>query len=136
MTGQSELRLAPEGATLWDWWPLARLQTVLAVLGTFAHLRFGWTPELGRLTDFSWQMFEVFSVFTLLSFALAHLYLLLLLLPIYAVVTLNDTLYDATIWVRKTVFRLRPGRLLSLAGLGGELLLFSAGALLIRRLLA
>ena len=135
MTGQPELRLAPEGAVRWDWWPLTRLLTVLAVFGTFAHLRSGWTLELGRLTDISWQMFEVFSVFTLLSFALAHLYLLLLMLPIYAVVTLSDTLYDAAIWVGRTVFRLRPGRLLSLAGLGGELVLFSAAALFIRRLL-
>lgn len=135
MQSQPELRLAPGGATRWDWWPLARLLTVLAVFEALAHVRFGWTLDPGRLAAFPRNVFEVFSLFTLLSFGLAHLYLVLLLFPIYAVVTLNDAFYDATVWVGRTVLRLRPGRVLSLAGLGGELLLFSAAALFIGRLL-
>ena len=119
----------------WDWWPLARLLTVLAVFGILAHVRLGWTLDLGPLRVFPRQVFEVFSLFTLLSFGLAHLYLILLMLPFYALVALNDTFYEATIWVGQTVFRLRPGRVLSLAGLGGELLLFAASAALIHRAL-
>ncbi|MBI5595378.1 MAG: hypothetical protein HY928_04740 [Elusimicrobia bacterium] len=124
-----------ETPTRWDWWPLARLLTVLAVFGILAHARLGWTLDFRPLREFPRQVFEVFSLFTLLSFGLAHLYLVLLMLPLYALVTLNDTFYDATIWVARTVFRLRPGRVLSLAGLGGELLLFAAGAALIHRAL-
>jgi hypothetical protein len=126
---------APAAPTRWDWWPLARLLTVLFVFGTFAQFRLGWTLEPSRLAAFPRDVFEVFSLFTLLSFGLAHLYLLFLMLPLYAVVTLNDAFYDAAVGLSRMVFRLRPGRVLSLAGLGGELLLFAAGAALIRRAL-
>lgn len=75
---------APAAPTRWDWWPLARLLIVLTVFGTFAHFRLGWTPEFDRLAAFPREVFEVFSLFTLLSFGLAHLYLVLLMLPVYA----------------------------------------------------
>lgn len=119
----------------WDWWPLARLLTVLLVVGPLAHTRLGWTLEPYRLASIPRDLFEVFTLFTLLSFGLAHIYLVVLMFPIYAVVTLNDSFYDTSIWVGRTVLRMPQGRLLSLAGLGGELLLFSAAALLIGRLL-
>jgi len=135
MTPATRLRLGLEEPLRWDWWPLVRLLTVLFVFGTFAHFRLGWTFGPGRLAAFPREVFEVFSLFTLLSFGLAHLYLVLLMFPIYAVVTLNDSFYDAAVWVGRTVIRLRPGRVLSLVGLGGELLLFGAGAALILRAL-
>lgn len=124
-----------ETPTRWDWWPLARLLTVLAVFGILAHARLGWTLDFKPLREFPRQVFEVFSLFTLLSFGLAHLYLILLMLPLYALVTLNDTFYNATIWAGRTMFRLRPGRGLSLVGMAGELVAFSAALVLAERLL-
>jgi len=128
-TARGEVRM------VWDWWPLARLLVTASVLAFAAHHYLGWTPDPGELAALPRRSFEVLSFCTLLSFGLAHLYLVLLMLPLYAMVTLNDTFYDAAIWVVRTVFRLRPGRVLSLAGLGGELLFFAACTALIHRML-
>lgn len=110
--------------TRWDWWPLARLLTVLFVFGTFAQFRLGWTFEPGRLAAFPRNVFEVFSLFTLLSFGLAHLYLALLMFPLYAVVTLNDALYAASISLLQVVFRIRDSLALRALGLAGEVVMF------------
>lgn len=123
-----ELRSASEGATRWDWWPLARLLIVIITFGTLAHYRFGWEPDIASLATLPRRVFEVLSLFTVLSFALAHLYLMLLAFPIYAVVTLNDSLYAASRWAFGTLFRSWSERLLDLAGLAGEIGLFGASA--------
>ncbi len=123
MALRPELRLAPEGATRWDWWPLARLLTVLAFFGALAHLRFGWTLDPAQVLTLPRRTFEVFSFFTLVSSGLAHLYLVALMFPLYAVVTLNDVFYDAG----RAVFEalgVRSQQALNTLGLGGELLLF------------
>jgi len=80
----------------WDWWPLARLLTTGTVLGFAAHRYLGWTPDLRPLATLPRELFEVFSFFALISFGLAHLYLLLIMLPLSSVVVLNDTFYDAS----------------------------------------
>ena len=63
----------------WDWWPLARLLITFAVLGLAAHYWWGWTPGLPSLARKPPEVFEVLSLFTLISFALAYLYVMLLL---------------------------------------------------------
>lgn len=127
--------VAPEQPTRWDWWPLVRLLTVLSVFGGVAY-HFGWQIGATEALGLPGRVFEVLSFFTLVSFGLAHLYLVLLMFPLYAVVTLNDTFYDLSLWTLRTVFRMRSGRALSAAGLCGEILLFGACAALISRALA
>ncbi len=132
MQDRPELRMAPEGATRWDWWPLARLLIVLATFAAFAHLRLGWTVDLASLATLPRRSFEVFSVLTVVSSGLAHLYLMFLAFPIYAVVTLNDTFYEAS---RKAFTSAFPGsnRLADMFGLAGELALFGVVGLLLQR---
>lgn len=81
MTPDTELRLAPEGATRWDWWPLARLLTVLSIFGALARNRIGSTFDLAQIAFLPRRTFEVFSFMTLVSSGLAHLYLLVLMFP-------------------------------------------------------
>ena len=134
MQGQPELRLAPEGATRWDWWPLARLLIVLTLCGGVAYLRLGWTLDPSQVLTLPRQTFEVFSFFTLVSSGLAHLYLVALMFPLYAVVTLNDVFYDAG----RGVFRalgVRSQRALAGLGLGCEVALFGLCLAGIRALL-
>lgn len=57
----------------WDWWPLARLLITGAVLGPAAHHLLGWMPDLRHLARMPREIFEVLSLFTLVSFTLAHL---------------------------------------------------------------
>ena len=136
MQDRPELRLAPEGATRWDWWPLARLLTTAAVLGLAAHHQLGWTPDIRQLAKQPREIFEVLSFFTLVSFAMAHLYVMLLMLPLYAIVTLNDAFYDISLWAARAVFRLRSPFALAISGLLGEAALFAAAFTLIRRLVS
>ncbi len=126
----------PEQPTRWDWWPLVRLLTVLSVFGAIAYFDLGWKVRATEALALPRRVFEVLSFLALLSYALAHLYLILLMFPLYAVVTLNDTFYDMSVWTLRTVFRMRSGRGLSLAGLCGEILLFGAAAVPICRALA
>ncbi|MBI3298353.1 MAG: hypothetical protein HYZ75_09340 [Elusimicrobia bacterium] len=133
MALDTELRSTPEGATRWDWWPLARLLTTGAVLGLAAHHYLEWTPDLRHLARLPREVFEVLSFFSVISFALAHLYVMLLMFPLYAVVTLNDTFYDLSAFILRAAFRLSgPG--LAVAGLAGEILLFGAVGGLLGRL--
>ena len=120
----------------WDWWPLARLLTTGAVLGLAAHFYLGWTPDLRHVARLPREVFEVLSFFTLVSFALAHLYLMLLMFPLYAIVTLNDTFYGLIQWLCGAVLRIRSKRLLAVGGLLGEVLMFGGLALLIRHFVA
>lgn len=114
----------PEGPTRWDWWPLARLLTVLGTFASLAWLYFGWTLDPFQVLSLPRRVFEVFSFFTLLSSGLAHLYLVLLMFPLYALVTLNDVFYDATLWIASRAFPVRSRRVLMAIGLSGEILLF------------
>lgn len=126
---------SPKEPTRWDWWPLARLLTVIAVFGAVAYGRFGWTPDLAAVAALPRRVFEVLSFCALISFGLAHLYLILLMFPIFAVVTLNDTFYAGSHWLCRVVLRMRSGQVLALSGLCGEIVLFGGLGLLIRRLL-
>lgn len=124
-----------EERTVWDWWPLARLLITASVIGLAAHCYLGWTPDLHEAVILPRRIFEVLSFCALLSFGLAHLYLLLLMFPIYAVVTLNDAFYDGSVAVVRAVLRLRSGRAVALAGLFGEIALFGGLTLALLRLL-
>lgn len=115
--------------TVWDWWPLARLLITVSVFGLGAHYYLGWTPDLRALATLPRRIFEVLSFCALISFGLAHLYLILLMFPIYAVVTLNDTFYNASLWTACAILRIRSSRCLAISGLFGEILLFGGASL-------
>ncbi len=132
MALDTELRFAREGATRWDWWPLARLLTVLGAFGTLACLS-GYSLDFASLRGLPGRVFEVFTFLTLLSFALAHLYLMLLMFPLYAAVTLNDSFYDLSHWVARKAFGVRSCRLLATLGLIGEVALFWALIWIVRQ---
>ncbi|TBR21576.1 hypothetical protein EPO15_09910 [bacterium] len=124
-----------EEPTRWDWWPLARLLTVVFVIGITGY-QFGWRIDPGAVLALPRRVGEVLSFLTLVSFALAHLYVVLLMFPLYAAVTLNDTYYDLTTWTFRTIFRVRSGRALAFIGLAGEVVLFGATLSLLHRLLS
>lgn len=120
----------------WDWWPLARLLTVCFVLGAAGYHYLGWHVDLSNIVTLPHRVFEVLSFCALLSFGLAHLYLILLMFPIYAIVTLNDTFYGVSLWTGRTILRLRSSRCLAIAGLCGEIALFGFCLLALGRLAA
>ncbi len=124
-----------EGSGGIDWWPFTRLLVTGAVLGLSAHYYLGWSPDLRALARLPWNVFEILSFAALISFALADLYLLLFLIPLYALAVLNDWLYDFSYGACRVVFRLRHPALLALAGLCGEVGLFGTLAFLARGLL-
>ncbi len=125
--------LASEQPTRWDWWPLLRLLTVLSVFGGIAY-HLGWQIGATEALGLPRRIFEVLSFFTLVSFGLAHLYLVLLMFPLYAVVTLNDVFYDAGRGVFRTL-GVRSQLALAGLGLGCEVVLFGACLAAIRALL-
>ena len=55
--------------------------TTGAVLGLAAHYYLGWTPDFRHFTRLPPAVFEVLTFLTLVSFTLAHAYLILLMLP-------------------------------------------------------
>lgn len=116
----------------WDWWPLARLLTVCFVFGAAGHGYLGWHVDLANIVTLPRRIFEVLSFFTLISFGLAHLYLILLMFPLYAAVTLNEHFYGATWWLLQRICRIQSTRLLAVVALSGEILLFGATAILVR----
>ena len=118
-----------------DWWPFTRLLITAAVLGLAAHTFFGWSVEPRRLLSTPGQMLGVLSILAMISFVLADLYLLLFLGPLYVVGVLNDWFYGVSRWACRAVLRLRSAWLLALGGLFGEILLFSALAYLVHRVL-
>ena len=118
-----------------DWWPFTRFLITGAVLGLSAHYYLGWRPDLRALARVPWNVFEILSLAALISFALADLYLLLFLIPLYALAVLNDWLYGFSYGGCLVVLRLRHPARLALAGLCGEVGLFGAIAFLARGLL-
>jgi len=120
----------------WDWWPLARLLTTAAVIGLAAHYRLGWRIDVQHLLALPGHAFQVFSFLTLLSAVLAHFYVVLIMFPLYAVITLNDAFYDFSHWIFRTVFFMRSTVGLQLLGLSGEIALFAASLHLIHGLLS
>ena len=125
-----------EGSGGIDWWPFTRLLITGAVLGLGAHYYLGWKPDLRALAQLPWNVFEILSLAALISFALADLYLLLFLIPLYALAVLNDGFYDLSCWLLRRVLRMRSALGVRLLGLGGEILLFLASGLLGLRALA
>jgi len=132
-TERSDIRAQARPAQRWDWWPLARLLITGAVLGLAAHYWWGWTPDLSGLARKPREVFEVLSLFTLISFALAHLYVMLLAFPLYAVVTLNDAFYGASRGIFRVLFRLRSPAILTVMGLCGEVVCFGGLLCLLSR---
>ena len=86
--------------TQWDPWPLIRLLSVLCTLGLWAHWRFGWgPPALPSFGQTALSLFEAFCLCALVSFTLARLLIVILMFPLYAVIVLNDWLYDGSYWM-------------------------------------
>lgn len=118
-----------------DWWPFTRLLITASALAVAANLFLGWQMRPQDLLALAGQMLGVLSILAMISFALADLYLLLFLGPLYVVGVLNDGFYAASRWACRAVLRLRSSWLLALGGLLGEILLFSGLAYLVRRVL-
>lgn len=118
-----------------DWWPFTRFLITGAALGLSAHYYLGWRPDLHALARIPWNVFEILSLAALISFALAELYLLLFLIPLYALAVLNDWFYDSSRWLCRVIFRVRPLWVLNLAALCGEILSFGGLGLAVRQLL-
>ena len=113
---------------------MVRLLTTASVLAVAAHFFLGWKVNLGLLAALPGNAFQVFSLLVLVSDALAHVYIILIMFPLYAVVELNELLYNLTVGTCQIVLRMRPGLGLKLTGLCGEIILFGCLGLLIRRL--
>ncbi len=118
-----------------DCWPFVRILIVATVLLSAAHCRLGWKLDTSRLLAMPGQVLGVLSILAMISFALAELYLLLFAIPLYVLGVLNDWFYDLSWGLCRVLLRMRPGPLLALAGLSGEIALFGGLGLLIRRLL-
>lgn len=119
-----------------DWWPFTRMIITAAALGAGVHFYLDWQVQPGPLLALAGQMFGVMSILAMISFALADVYLLAFLLPLYALAVLNDWFYQAAVWSLRIALRLRDGPALSLGGLCGEILLFGAMAFLLVRILS
>lgn len=118
-----------------DWRPFTRITSTVVVLGLAAHQFLGWQPPLRRLPARPGQILGVLSLMAMISFALADLYLLVFLVPLYVVGVLNDWFYDLSRWLCRVVLRMMPGPLLALSALCGEIVLFGGLEAVIRRLL-
>lgn len=105
-----------------------------AVLGLASHVFLGWQVRPREALTLPGQMLGVLSILAMISFALADLYLLVLLVPLYAVAVLNDWTYSASRHACRAVLRLESAALLAFGGLCGEILLFG-GILCLMRLL-
>lgn len=118
-----------------DWWPFTRLLITSAAMGLAAHWAMGWKPRPEEILAASAQVLGVLSILAMISFVLADLYLLAFLLPLYALAVLNDWSYGMSLAICRFAFGLRPGPILALAGLCGEILLFAVAGLLARYLM-
>jgi hypothetical protein len=77
----------------------------------------------------------ILSFIVMLSAGLAHICLVVLMIPLCGIILCNDWFYDASRRLARLVLRLRSRALLAALGLCGEILLFAGLALLLRRLL-
>ena len=105
------------------------------VAGMFAHWRLGWNPHLRDLWSLPGGVATIFLFIVALSSTLAHVALVALSVPLCGVILLNDWLYDASLWVCRAVLRLKSSAVLAAGGLCGEIILFGALAVLVRRFL-
>ena len=119
-----------------DWWPFTRFLITGTVLGLSVHYYLGWRPDLRAMARLPWNVFEILSLAALISFALADLYLLLFLIPLYALAVLNDWFYDLSCWLIRNVLGMQWWLGIQLLGLGGQIILFLAIAFLGLRALA
>ena len=116
-----------------DCWPFVRILIVAFVLGVTAHYFAGWTIDVPPLLGKPRQMLGILSILAMVSFVLAELYLLLFAIPLYILGVLNDWFYHASSWALRKVFRMHSTRSLAIAGLCGDIILFSGLAYLLRR---
>jgi hypothetical protein len=117
-----------------DWWPSSRLAITAAVLGLGAHFFLGWQPPIRYVLALPCQIFEVTGLLAMVSFALADLYLLLFLVPLLVLAVLNDWFFLGSRFAAEFIVGRRSALVLNLLGLGGEILLFGALGLALRRL--
>ena len=117
-----------------DWWPFTRLVITAAAMGLVANWVVGWKPRPEAIAAAFAQVLGVLSILAMISFALADFYLLLILIPLYAVATLNDWFYAAGRWACRAALGPKPTPLLAVGGLCGEILLFGGLGYLLHRL--
>ncbi|MDE2038441.1 MAG: hypothetical protein KGO96_02860 [Elusimicrobia bacterium] len=118
-----------------DWWPLSRLLAVCLAFGLFAHFRLGWNPHPRELWTITGGIAVILSFIVMLSSGLAHVCLIVLMIPLCGIILCNDWFYDASYWLAQLALRLRSRPLFAALGLCGEILLFAGLAVLLRRLL-
>ncbi|MFA6093667.1 MAG: hypothetical protein WCU88_08930 [Elusimicrobiota bacterium] len=120
----------------WNPWPLIRLLSAVAVIGLWLHWRFDCRlPTLRECGSTGLALFEVMSLCALFSFALAHVFLVVLNFPFYAIVVLNDWFYEGSRWVFRLLMGPSSPRLTAGLSLAGELGLFLGTCRLIEFLL-
>jgi hypothetical protein len=102
--------------------------------GLVAHWKFGWNPAVRDLWALPGGLLTIFSFILLLSSAMAHVCLVALSIPLCGIILLNDWLYEISKQLCLVVLRMRPGPLLALSSLCGEIALFGGLGLLIVRL--
>lgn len=117
-----------------DWWPLARIVITASVLALVAHIFLGWNVQPRHLLSMPGQIFGVLSLMAMISFALADLYLLLFLIPLWIVGVLNDWFYGVSRCACRAIFRFTSGAVLAFGGLCGEIFLFGGLGYLLHRL--
>lgn len=109
----------------WNLWPLTRLLLILAGLGLWAHWRHGWDlPTTAQLERYAFGQVAVFSLCAMFSSALARLYLVVLLFPLYTAVILNDWLYEGSRFLLRLATGPRSPILEAGCAFAGELGLF------------
>lgn len=118
-----------------DWWPFTRIIITAAAIGLGAHFYLGWEVQPRELLALSGQVLGVLSILAMISFALADLYLLLFLIPLYVLAVLNDWTYFAGRWACRAIMGPRPAIVLAAGGLCGEVLIFGGLLYLLRWLL-
>ena len=119
------IALTQSRRVLWDPWPLVRLLTVLATLALWVHWHFGWAlPSFSDLGMATFGLFELFCLCSLLSVGLTHLFLVVLLFPIYATIVLNDWFYDRSHEILRILAGPRSPALIGGLALCGELGMF------------
>ncbi len=116
-----------------DWWPLSRLLAVGLAFGLFAHFRLGWNPHPREFWAIPAGICVILTFAVALSFGLAHVCLVALMLPLCGIILCNDLFYDASLWMARVVVGGRSPKIGASLGLCGEILLFGAAVASIHR---
>lgn len=115
-----------------DWWPFGRLLITTSVFALGAHSALGWKFAFHDFLALPLRFFGVFGLYALLSLHLAHLLLVLICLPVFVVIRLNDLFYEVSYWGVSSLIGMKSGRSAALLSLGGEISLFMGSFALLR----